>query len=40
MRILVRMRVSVVFMRLLVARGRVRLGASACAVFDGLENDV
>ena len=37
---MVRMRVSVVCMRLFVPRLRMRTLGSACAVFDGLQNSV
>ena len=40
MRIMVRMRVSVVCMRVIVPRLRMRSLGSACAVFDGLQNSV
>ena len=40
MRLLVRLRVSVVCMRLIVPRLRLRTLGSACAVFDGLQNSV
>ena len=38
LRLLVRMRVSVVCMRVLAPRMRMRTLGSACAVFDGLQN--
>ena len=40
MRLVVRMRVSVLCMRLIVPRMRMRTLGSACAVFDGLQNSV
>jgi hypothetical protein len=40
MRIMVRLRVSVIWLRLLVPRMRLRTLGSACAVFDGLQNSV
>lgn len=40
MRILVRLRVSVVCLRFIVPRLRLRPLGSACAVFDGLQNSV
>ena len=40
MRLLVRMRVSVICLRFIVPRMRLRTLGSACAVFDGLQNSV
>ena len=40
MRIMVRLRVSVLCMRIVVPRMRMRTLGSACAVFDGLQNSV
>lgn len=40
MRIMVRLRVSAVWVRILAPRMRLRTLGSACAVFDGLQNSV
>jgi hypothetical protein len=40
LRLVVRLRVSVVWMRVFVPRMRLRTLGSACAVFDGLQNSV
>ena len=40
LRLLVRLRVSVFWLRIIVPRVRLRPLGSACAVFDGLQNSV